>query len=250
MKKLILSILFILCLSFQASALNMALLTGGQSDPCTTMGASGTYSFWANADYPGDVHYACQDSGASAVDASDEVAGVAVVGGMIDGTYGYLLDAADEHIRWSNSDTTLDADAGGYASFDVTVPASTTGDTALFEIYATSQDYLAVYFENTNSRIIFQQWGVSGITSASTAVGSVDDGATQHIQISWGANPDHNEVKIDSDAGDCDVDDYGGFETDFISIAVGDDQVGLATITNAWKVDNIVIKSGYVDLCP
>jgi len=225
------------------------VLSGGgeTADPCTTMGASGTYSFWANADYPGDVHYACQNSGASAVDSSNEVAGVAVVGGMISGTYGYLLDAADEHIRWANSDTTLDASTGGYASFNIKVPASTTGNTAIFEIYLGTTDYILVYFDNANSRLILKIYASYGVYDNATAVGSIDDGATHAIQISWGSS--HNEINIDA-IQDCETDDFGAFAGDFTSIAVGDDQTAIASITDSWRVDDIVVKSGYVNLCP
>ena len=234
---------FSVCFAGSIQDMHKAAIARKKSgDPCTVMGASGTYVLWANADYPGDVHYACKDSG-TGVDATAEVAGVAVVGGKINGTYGYLLNAANEHVRWDCPSNTIDAE--GTIEMQITVPATTNGDTSLAEIYTDSQNYIYVYFSNTSGLIY---GGIKGSDAHQVNEGvAVSDGTSYTILYTWRTTGTEKHcTSVNGGVGwTCQTEDLTAFAGTTDDIAVGDDQNGNWSITDSWKVDDFKVREGY-----
>ena len=167
MKKLILSVLFIFCLSFQASAWNpMVVVSGGGADPCVTAGCTGTYEFCGTFEYSGDTDQACVNSGAGT--AQGTVSGATIQeASALAGTYGVLLDADGEYIEYSITPTAGLKDEGWIVfSFETPDPLQPTSD----------QSYLArLVYDGTNEILIY----VHATTDAILASYEGDGGVAQ-----------------------------------------------------------------------
>lgn len=247
-KLIIVIILSVFCFGFSIQDAHKAVIARknvSAADPCTTMGASGTYELWANGEYPGDEHYACKDSG-TGVDATAEVAGVAVAGGAITGNIGYLLNAADEYVRWAAPSGTIDAD--GTIEFKVTTPAAFNHHQALIAIYGDGNDNIQIYFNNDNDRLYGKRTAGDGATT--TYVGDADSavstGTTYTVKYTWQTTgTDQHEIHIDGVEKDDDTEDCGVLATSPSSFSIGDDFVGIGSGTDIWKVDDVQFREGF-----
>lgn len=251
MKKPILSILFILCLSFQANAWNPMVVvsgSGGAVDLCTTMGASGTYEIWLNGEYSGDPEKACVDSGTPA-DPTAITAGVAVAGGKINGDSGFLFDAVDELARWAATSQTIEDD--GTLEFNVILPATTTHDQGLALIYTGEENHITVYFNNADSQISVVR---EGNNQGKVYLGNgcnVTDAQTYHIIYTWQiTGTDTHSLSINGGTSYCDKDnetlDAWAGTTDLVG--VGKDPIYSFTGTDGWKIDDFQIREGYEEI--
>lgn len=122
MRKLLLILFSIVCLT--AGSVDARWLVGpiSAADPCVTAGCSGTYDTCWTGEYSGDTDKACQNSGASQVDGTQN-GSVITTNGDVYATF----NATNDYIRWVpyNVDT---IDNAGYCEFNLTTPSSFTGN--------------------------------------------------------------------------------------------------------------------------
>jgi len=100
MKKLILSILFVICLSFQASAWNPMVVVSGSGNPCPPFYAdSGVVWSW-DGNYPGSHNTACDSAGNPDVADTDAATTAAAYG---ETGIGMLVENAQEYLQWNQT---------------------------------------------------------------------------------------------------------------------------------------------------
>jgi hypothetical protein len=247
MKKIILLFLLSVCVTFQASAGDLMIFAGGMSaTPCITMGASGAYQGWANADYSGDTDKMCLDSGASTQNGT--ISGLTINSSSpITGTKDFLINAGDEYIRWNNPLATL-ADAGTI-EFSLKVPATTNGSTDLFSVYQDADNYIRGYFGNTSSVLAIQY---HGDTADDFSIGPVIvDGTTykeatsNSIIFTWDVAANKGYMSIDNgDSWTGTMDDATEFTGAAATVSIGEDYT-LGAIVDAWQIDDFQIRAGY-----
>ena len=256
MRKLIL-ILFILlsCASLANSGGIMSFPGGGVpagGSPCATEYASADLSW--DGEHTTASDYACNAAG-TGVDATDVVAGVIDAAGAIGGSnFGALLNAADEHVRWPATSTTIDSQ--GTIVCRVTLPAETTGNTSIAEIYYNTANKINLWFYNDGSDMALYHKGTNLVMSTVDLLSTnLTDGATYWIFASWDVTPSDTAGKFCTtwDAA-CKAAAWNvrstapngtAFSTDPASYAVGDDQTGLYSISDSWKVDPCYFVEGY-----
>ena len=247
MRKLILALLFVACLSIQASAFGpMMLLSGtsGEVDLCDSMGASGTYLHWWNGEYSGDLDKACQSSGASTAEGT-ATAGVIVVGGKINGVYGALLDADDERITWSCPSNTIDE--AGTLEFGLTLTADPTSDSELAAIKTDVENWIYITYDDLGAgndgriRLSYKGNNNADVTYSDT----ITDGATVTVSVTWKTSATEALCVDVGNGYDClgsaDLDAFAG-TTD--TIYVGDSDVGYGS-NDLFKIDDFQIREGY-----
>ena len=210
--------------------------------PCTTMGASGTYDHWWNGEYAADTDKACQDSGASVVDASEATAGVIHAGGAINGAIGALLNADAEHVRWAAKSQTIDT--AGTVQITVTTPAAYNHNLRIFEIFHVSAGkYITEYYNVGNDKIyLYISSGASGAYSVTAPAEST----TITIQFSWNDATDALAIKLGAGAWGIQTNDnwseFGG-AVNYLSI--GEDNISNTGGTDIWKLDDVQFRVGY-----
>lgn len=209
-------------------------------DPCTTMGASGTYSGWWNGEYSGDTDKMCQASGASTVDGTDS-GGVIVVGGVINGTYGALLNADAENVRWAAESQTIDT--AGTVELTVVVPASLSHDQTLFEIWQDADNFIAVYYHNGTDR--FYIW-YDGTASGFYYIAAPAEETEVTLMFSWNAATDALALKVGAGAWDIQTsDNIAVFSGVTLYYSIGEDNIARTEGTDGWKVDDVQFREGY-----
>ena len=241
MKKLILFII----LFFAVSAYSGTLLQMQESiiakkktaDPCTTMGASGTYDHWWNGQYAADTDKACQASGVSTAD------GVATAGVIVDdggGDYVALLNADGEEVRWPANST--DVDAAGTVEISLTTPGSFSHDQTLFEIYTTTGNYyFRGYYSAGGDTIILY---INSPDAASHAIAAPAESTTVTLQFSW--DDASNALAIKNGAGAWDIDSEEWATTNNPNYySLGEDNVAYVGGTDGWKIRTFKVRDGY-----
>ena len=206
----------------------------------------GTYEIWWNGEYPGDTDKACTSSGTASQDATDVSGGVLVVGGAIDGSFGALLDAADEHVRWASPDNTLETEAT--VVFDVTTPSSFSGDSMFMEFYISANDSIIAYFQDSDDNVFLRRRAQSNTDTVESASSTITVSTTHTIKLTWRTTATEAHcIDIDGGGWDCDEEDLDDFGAASFDIAIGDDQTGLFSINGSWKIDNFRISGTYQD---
>jgi len=253
MKKILISILIVLCLCLPSYALGpmMNLMATGSSDPCVDMGASGTYEFWWNGEYAADTDKACYNSGASVNDGVDS-GSVIAAGGKVNGVYGALVGAADDHVRWDGIAPDSTIDDAGWVKIAVTTPASFTGTSMFWEIYYDADNNIIGYFNANTIRLRHRGQGEVALLYASTATLSV--ATTYYIWFTWkDTATDTMCIKICDDSAcsgeswECGARDIFDFAADHpTDISIGDDQTDIISVNGSWKLDDLVMGIGYI----
>lgn len=240
--------IFLLCLCFPADAGRYDYLKGSYiSDPCGYL--SGTYELGWGGEYSGDTDKACLDSGSSNADATEATAGVIVVGGAITGSYGALLDAANERIRYAGTSETIDTE--GWVKFSMVTPSSFSGDSMLFEIYTDADNNIVAYFSDATDAIYWRHEGATtarGMLSSasSVTVSTTYNGATAII-ITWSDSGSKQAISFDNGStwDTTDTNNLVPFGGTVDNFCIGDYSYG-GTINGSWKVDNVYFGEGYI----
>jgi len=264
MKKLILSILsilFILCLSFQASAwVPTAVLSGtsggAASDPCSS--PVGTYEWVWTGEHATASDYACLNSGGSS-DQGTDVAGVITSGGLISGTYEATLDANNENIVWTTmpSNIVTLSDTNGFIRLKFKTPADIThtANQMIFQFRYNGDDQILIWLAANQTQLWGSRNGSASVDHVNTTGIAINK--TYEVVYTWDVtNNEHTIIACDdgdcSDAeiatcaaGSCDNDGetLDVSANNYTSIEVGD-----AAWTNDFVmiIDDIVIGTGYI----
>ena len=217
------------------------------ADPCVDAGCTGTYEICANGEMP-DSSYACQDSGASNVDATDEDAGVINASSPITGSYDYLLDADGEGVTWALT-TPNTLHQAGTIECKVKTPSSFTAAEALFFGVGTAasltDNEIMTYTTGNNGRF-YGRVEAGGTIEVINAYSTMTVSTTHTVYYTWRANTsDKHCTKLDAGAWTCSTEALPDIATG-IDLAFAGEPVGLGT-TNAgtWQVDDCKVREGY-----
>jgi len=212
---------------------------------------AGTYSLAWNGEYSGDTDKACLNSGASTADATDASAGVIDAGGAINGSYGALINAVGEHVRWAAESSTIDN--AGTVKMYVTLPSSLTHTRPLFEIYLDSSNSILGYYHLATDSFYLRH--ESGSVSDYHFASAPAENSTVLVSFTWKDTATETMcVRVGTDAWDtgthCDAAVNLGAGFTPASYAIGEDQdyyitSNLTTGTNAWKIDDVYFINGY-----
>lgn len=194
------------------------------ADPCAAMGASGTYELWWNGEYESDTDKACRNSGAATEDGTYD-AGVINSSSPLSGSYDFKTTADNDSIYWTaDSDT----DEVFTVEAEFKVPSSTTGNNALFVLWADSNDNWVGYLTATG--ILNSRYENEGNVEYVGCSNGLTDGVQYTIAYSVNISTDQHCVKVagvdcgsGSGAWECETESgWGAFTDSPTEFHVGD----------------------------
>ena len=257
MKKLILSILFILCLSFQASAWNpMVVLSGGGVATCDT---SNIILWWRaedptlNGDCTDDgVPYACC-SGADA-GTCDYNAGADTVwdlsGGAVIGTdavkYGVNgLDIHNDYDTCMLDTPSATLDDEGRIGFWIYIN-DFTDDAPIFVVYYNAANYFRLRMDGTDELNVYWEDSDTVRTELTTNNANLALSTWYFIEFAWKTSTDIRKIYLNGTgltyaAGDGAT--IASFAAAVTSVYLGD----VAGIVSDYYLDNVIISSVSTD---
>ena len=181
MKKLILSILFILCLSFQTSAWNPTVVLSG-SGSCTPE----TYEFyWNGDDFPADRDTAKAGGGCSSnLDGTLANAEISTDQAYA-GTYSLkMVDGTNDYLCWDvTAKDIIDSAQGSYDGYVYVVNDDTDSAASFFEAYNSATNRLNIYVNADRTVTLAHKSNDAGWSKDSTAT-IAEDGWVR-IKAAW-----------------------------------------------------------------
>jgi len=221
----------------------VAFVESTPSGGCTDSNCpDATYMFSLDFDYSGDTAKACFTSCGASKDGTQ--GGTAAIGS----SYGYsgnglYCDGNNDYYSYVvSSEDGFDPDIGTI-EFWIKVP-STTGFTCLVELTdGTSSNYIAVVMRDTGQiRGYYYANSTNHTTNNSTAI---TDDTWALVRYSWDVANTRHSIQINGGSWVQETDALGSFTSSAAEVVVGNKNV--AFTTNAFNIDEVVIRSGYQD---
>lgn len=217
-----------------AKICGQTVASGG--DPC---GCSGTYMFCYTGDYSGDTDKACFNSGASQKDGT-------VVDASVSADY-VTWSSTNDYISWAISGDDGFNDDEGTLYFDYYIDDDgNIGYNALIESYADANNYLMIYINGADDRVIARF-----ISNGSTQELYLSAAAGTWVRVgyTWQTGADaggKHALSIDGGStwGDEDTEDLDSWTTAPDDITIGEKDGGVDVYENP-RVRNLIILSGY-----
>ena len=180
MKKLILSTLFILCLSFQASAWNPMVVVSGGGSSCPSFYNATDVIFSWDGDHDSGTEYACNTAG-DALEGTNSNLTIHTDYGE-SGSNGANIDATDKYLTWEDSGDQYIDDVGPQTIWMRVYISATPDDyTVLFESVYNADNRLELMIADDLSNFDYYNAG----SSPASATHSVLAGSWIDIAYSW-----------------------------------------------------------------
>lgn len=241
MKKYLLAILMSTMLFVAPTHSWMMMGANQPSDgatPCETAGCTGTFEHCWTGQYASDTDKACQESGASTSDGTENGSPIQDSGG---GDYVAQIYDADDYIVWTDiPDQSIDAK--GTVEFELTTPGSFSGETCLFEIWDDSNNIITCKTRSTEPDIQCRHKGQS--TSRYVDSGAISTSTTYTIVFSW-RNDSTERLSLSVDASESTNDaDINAFSSDINEIVIGDKRANFG-VADDMVIDDFEVRTGY-----
>ena len=260
MKKLILALLFVTCLSFQASALGPMMLLSGSSaeqSSCPSYYASAIFSW--NGDHTLGHNYACTQDGTPVLADADTATTHTDYGE--DGSVGILIDDVTQSLSWDQTvDQYIDDDAAQTICLRIKISGVLTANPKIFNS-DNGSDVIAMDIEATTGTVDGYYYVTTGVDVGAKGNIPTADGTTWvDVAYSWSPNGppmqdgDHSANPGDGvwastweeDAGELDDDQTN----DLDNIAIGNPTAENPGAGEYIYITDFAIVSGYQQACP
>ena len=245
-KYLIALVLIIFCFGFIQQQHIAVIAKKGSDNGCP----SGTYLSWWNGEFPSDTDQICYNNGTSNKDGTATGATIdtwttfGISGPTNGGTYGVLLNAANEHIAFViASKDLIDTDIGTIA-MDIYLD-STTGDNTVIQITApAATNEITVSIKNDGAISFTYEDGGTQYTTLGT--NNISDDTWTEIRVSWSISGNVMSTKVGANIWQEDSKAIDAFSETADHYAIGDGVSG-STISDTVYIDNFRVSDTYQD---